>query len=44
MRNKKIFYKNIKKVEVEEDKLLVYDEVGVVYKETAIYNFCNLPI
>lgn len=35
-------YKNIKKVEVEEDKLLVYDEVGVVYKETAIYNFRNL--
>lgn len=35
-------YKKIKKVKVEEDKLLVYDEVGVVYKETAIYNFRNL--
>ena len=37
-----IDYNKIKKVEVKEDKLLVYDETGVVYKETALYNFRNL--
>lgn len=35
-------YQKIKKVEVEEKKLLVYDEMGVIYTETALYNFRKL--